>query len=131
MGSALDRLTDPNTFTLLCGGSIMLIGAVLGVTATYRLRVNPADDYEDGTETVDGLFGLGERCIGLVRRHPVVSCTTIAALSIFPAMSHAETTLSGALPWGLIQSATVVVGFVVLGPALRLRGSDKMAHRHD
>jgi hypothetical protein len=128
MGYALDQLTDPNTFTLLCGGSIMLIGAALGVTATYRLRVNPADDYEAGTETVDGLFGLGERCIGLVGRHPVVSCTTIAVLSMFPAMSHAETTLRGALPWGLIQSATVVLGFVVLGPTLRLRGSDKMTH---
>ena len=126
MGFALDRLTDPNTFTLLCGGSIMLIGAGIGIAATYRLRVNPSDEYGDDTETVDGLFGLGERCIGLVRRHPVVSCTTIAALSIFPAMSHAETTLPGALPWGLIQAATVVLGFVVLGPTLRLRSSDEM-----
>jgi hypothetical protein len=127
MSFALDRLTDPNTFTLLCGGSIMLLGAGFAIVATYRLRVNPADECGDDTSTLDGLFGVGERCIGLVRRHPVVSCTALAGFSIFPAMSHAESTLSGALPWGLIQAATVLLGFVVLGPALRLRRTDETA----
>ena len=88
--------------------------------------MNPSDEYGDDTENGAGLLGFGERCIGLVRRHPIVSCTTIAAFSIFPAMSHAETTLPGSLSWGLIQAATVVLGFVVLGPTLRLRSSDEM-----
>jgi len=32
-----------------------------------------------------------------------------------------ETTCTGALPWGIIQAATVVVAFILLGPALGLR----------
>jgi hypothetical protein len=36
-------------------------------------------------------------------------------------MTHAETTFTGALPWGLIQAATVVLAFLILGPALGLR----------
>jgi hypothetical protein len=67
------------------------------------------------------LLSLGERCIALVRRHPVASCTAVAALSAWPAMAHAETTFTGALPWGVTQAATVIVAFVVLGPALELR----------
>jgi hypothetical protein len=126
MGFALDRLTDPNVFTLVCGGSIMVVGAGIAIAATYRLQVNPSDECEDETATVGGLFAVGERCIGLVRRHPVVSCITIAGIAVVPAMSHAETTLSGALPWGLVQASTVVLGFVILGPSLQLRASDEM-----
>jgi hypothetical protein len=99
----------------------MLVGAALGIAATYRLGVNPADEFGDDNATRGGFAGIGEACIGFVRRHPVVSCAAIAVVSIFPAMSHAETTLAGALPWGLIQAGTVVLGFVVLGPALGLR----------
>jgi hypothetical protein len=128
MGFAFPRLADPNAFTLWCGASIMLVGAGIGIAGTSRLRVNPSDEYRDATETDDGLFGLGERGIGVVRRHPIMAFATIAALSAFPAMSHAETTLSGALPWGLIQAATVVIGFAVLGPTLRLRSANHPAN---
>jgi hypothetical protein len=124
MGFALDRLTEPNTFTLWCGGAIMLVGAALGIAAICRLRVNPTDDLGDVTTATGGLLGAGERGIGVVRRHPVVSCTAIAALSLFPAMSHAETTLAGALPWGLLQAVAVILGFMVLGPLLDLRSAD-------
>ena len=36
-------------------------------------------------------------------------------------MSHAETTVTGALPWGIAQAVAVIGGFVLLGPALDLR----------
>jgi hypothetical protein len=122
-GLALGRPAEANTLTLVVGASIMLIGAALGIVAALRLRVNPSDDSPDDNAIAVGFFGCGEQCIGFVRRHPVVSCTTIAALSIFPAMAHAETTFAGALPWGLIQAATVVVAFAILGRPLELRAS--------
>lgn len=37
------------------------------------------------------------------------------------AMMHAETTVSGALPWGVAQGAAVVGGYLLLGPTLELR----------
>jgi hypothetical protein len=36
-------------------------------------------------------------------------------------MSHAETTFTGALPWGVVQAGAVLFGFFLLGPALGLR----------
>lgn len=36
-------------------------------------------------------------------------------------MMHAETTVSGALPWGVAQGAAVVGGYLLLGPTLELR----------
>ena len=50
-------------------------------------------------------------------------------LSAVPAMSHAETTLSGAVPWGVAQAAGVVLGFVLLGPSLGLRASTPRLRR--
>lgn len=121
LGLALNRLTDPNRAAAVVGGVIMIGAAAAAIATTCRLRVNPSDDATDAQLDPGGLFGLTERFIELVRHRPVVSCTAAAALSAWPAMAHAETTFTGALPWGVIQAATVIAAFVVLGPALGLR----------
>jgi hypothetical protein len=121
LGLALSRLTDPNRAAAAIGGAIMIGAAAIAIATILRLRVNPSDDATDAQPNAAGLFGLAERAIGLIRGHPVVSCTAVAALSAWPAMTHAETTFAGALPWGVTQAATVVLAFVVLGPALGLR----------
>jgi len=118
---ALDRLSNPNRLGAIVGGSIMLAGAGAALATTTRLRVNPADDASGMVPDAAGLFSIPERSVGLVQNHPILWCGSIAALSALPAMTHAETTFTGALPWGLIQAATVVLAFRVLGPALGLR----------
>lgn len=117
----VERLTHPDTAATVMGGAIMLGAAMLAIAAAYRLRVNAAD--ESGAAPTDPplLFNLGEESVAVVRRHPVLSCTAVAALSVWPAMAHAETSVAGALPWGIAQAVAVVVAFVVLGPVLELR----------
>jgi len=121
VGLAVNRLAHPNTAAAVGGGAIMLGAAILAIAVTLRLRVNPSADVTGANTEGRDWFGVGERGIGLVRRHPIVSCTAVAALSSVPAMAHAETTFVGALPWGLTQAAAVVLAFVVLGPTLELR----------
>jgi hypothetical protein len=121
LGLALDRLSDPNWVGAAVGGAVMIGAAAVAIATTQRLRMNASDAVIGAHPNTDGMFGLAEQAIGLVRRHPVVSCVTVAALSAWPAMAHAETTFTGALPWGVSQAATVVLAFVVLGPALGLR----------
>jgi hypothetical protein len=121
LGVALNRMNDPNRAAAVVGGIIMMSGAVGAIVTTRRLRMNVSDNVTGAQPDPGTLFGLAERSIEVVRRHPVVSCTAVAALSAWPAMAHAETTFTGALPWGVIQAATVVLAFVVLGPAPGLR----------
>ena len=118
---ALDRLSDPNWLGAIVGGIIMLVGAGAALATTTRLRINPADDATGTVSETPGLFSIPERSIGLVQHHPILWCGSIAVLSALPAMRHAETTFTGALPWGLIQAATVVLAFLILGPVLGLR----------
>jgi len=122
LGLAVNRLAHPNVATALGGGAIMIGAATLALTVTHRLRVNPEANARDAEMEIRHLFGLGERGIAVVRRHPIVSGTAVALLSVWPAMAHAEGTFVGAIPWGVTQAATVVVAFVVLGPRLGLRG---------
>jgi len=119
---SLDRLSHPNRLGAMVGGIIMIGTAVAAIATTRRLRINPSDDATDTLAESGSLFSLAERHVELVRRHPILSCGGVAALSARPAMTHAETTFTGALPWGIIQAATVVLAFLVLGPALGLRG---------
>lgn len=127
MGLAINDFAVPNRATLLLGAIVMVCSAGIAIAATLRLQVNPTDaDGDAPVETGRRLgFGSGELVIGFVRRHPVASCSAVAALSVVPAMSHAETTVAGALPWGLMQAAAVVLGFIVLGPSLGLRRTNR------
>ena len=118
---AFSRLVQPNAATLVLGGAVMLASAGSAAVVVHRLPVNLQDDAPAQGGRADGALLLAERSIEIVRRHPAPSCLALATLSALPAMSHAETTLSGAIPWGLAQAGSVVVGFIVLGPLLGLR----------
>jgi hypothetical protein len=126
MALASSRLVQPNATTLVLGGIVMLVSAGVAVVVVQRLPMNLMDEATSEAERTGGVLVLAERSVGIVRRHPVLSCLLFAGLSAVPAMSHAETTLSGAIPWGLAQAASVVLGFIVLGPLLGLRPR----HRH-
>ncbi len=121
LGIAVDRLANPNMAAAVSGAVMMIAAATLAITMTYRLRVNPSDHAADASVDPSGIFAIGERFVTGVRRHPVLSCTAFAALAAWPAMAHAETTFTGALPWGITEAATVIIAFVVLGPVLGLR----------
>ncbi len=121
LGNGIDRLAHPDTAAAVLGVSIMLGAAIVAIGTTCRLRVNSADDTDDAPADPLLLFNLGEQLVAVVRRHPVSSCAVVAALSVWPAMTHAETSFAGALPWGITQAAAVVVAFIVLGPVLELR----------
>jgi hypothetical protein len=126
MALASSRLVQPNATTLVLGGLVMLVSASVAVVVVHQSPTNLLDGAASQVERTGGALVLPERSIDIVRRHPVLSCLLAAGLSAVPAMSHAETTLSGAVPWGLAQALSVVVGFVVLAPLLGLR----QRHRH-
>ncbi len=121
LGLELNRLAHRNTATGVAGAAAMIGAAGAAMVIAWRLRINPFDDSGDARDDTNSVFGLGERALGLVRVHPVTSCLAVAALSGWAAMVHAETTFTGALPWGLTQVATVVLAFAALGPTLGLR----------
>jgi hypothetical protein len=118
---ASSRLVQPNPTTLVLGGAVMLASAGVAIMRVRRLPMNLQDDAPPQVERSDGVLLLAERSIGIVRHHPVLSCLVFAGMSAVPATSHAETALSGALPWGLAQAVSVVLGFITLGPLLGLR----------
>ena len=114
------RTAQRDLSTLIPGVAVMIVAAAASIGATYHLRVNPDDDDVVVPSRPD-VLGLPEQAIGVVRRHPVLSCLAVAPLAGLATMSHAETTVLGALPWGLAEVGAVALAFVVLGPALDLR----------
>ena len=121
MALATGQLVQPNVATLVLGGTVMLVSAAAGFVGVFRLSMNLQDEPASARERSGGRLGLAERSLDVVRRHPIPSCLVFAGLTAVPAITHAETTLRGAVPWGLAQAASVVVGFVLLGPLLELR----------
>ena len=121
LGFAFETETHPNTASVVFAGVVMFSAAAVAIIATFRLRMNVSDDVTGVPVAIDHAMSLGERALALVTRHPAWSCTTVAALSAWAAMAHAETTFTGALPWGIIEAATVVGAFILLGPMLDLR----------
>lgn len=115
-GRSGDRLVP-----LLAGLAAMLIGAT--VAAIFGLRrmsiVAGATGHQRVTDRT--VLTLGERLFEWTSGHPVLSCAFVAAAAGATAMMHAETTVSGALPWGVAQGAAVVGGYLLLGPTLELR----------
>ncbi len=118
---AFNRLIGPDTLTLVGGVTVMIGASGIAVVAIHRMRVNPADESADAHAASGGLLGVGERSIALVKGHPIISCCTTACFTALLAMSHAETTFAGALPYGLTEAVAVVLGFFLLGPTLGLR----------
>ena len=123
IGLALNTLVDPNDATLAIGTAIMVASTIAAAGLLSRLRVNSDDEAASSATLNVGLLGLGEHVIGIIRDRPLVSCAFVAIVASFWAMVHAEATFSGALPWGIVQAAAVVIGFVLLGPTLGLRRS--------
>jgi hypothetical protein len=121
MALAASRLVQPNTTTLVAGGTVVVLSAGAAAVVVRRLPMNLQDELPSASEGSAGALVLAERLIEVVRRHPALSCLVFALLSAVPATSHAETSLSGAAPWGVAQGASVVLGFVLLGPLLGLR----------
>ena len=121
VGLSLGMLAHPDTATLAAGAAMMIGGALGAGVFVARLRVNAADEAGDDDTVSSGVVVLGERSIGVVRRYPLLSCAVVALLCAAASMAHAETTVYGALPWGLAQAVAVVAGFVLLGPALGFR----------
>lgn len=121
LGLDLNRMAHPNTATGVAAAAVMIGAAGAAMVIAWRLRINPLDDSGDARDDTNSVFGLGERALGLVRVHPVTSCLVVAALAAWAAMAHAETTFTGALPWGSAEVATVVLAFAALGPTLELR----------
>ena len=104
------------------GVVLMVFGALAAVSFAARHRAELADAVGSPIPAPSGLIaGSGERVIDLAQAYPVVTCVVTAGLAAASAMSYAETTVLGAVPWGLGEAAAVVAGFVLLGPSLGLR----------
>ena len=110
---------DLRMVPLTAGLVAMIAGAV--AAATLALRRLGTTTSVDNAPFDTGWLAMGERLIAWVGRHPVVSCGLVSVASGMGAMRHAETTMIGALPWGIAQAVAVVAGYVALGPALELR----------
>ncbi len=127
----LDGLPSGRAVPPAIGIVVMLSAtAVAGVAvARQRSRVIRAQPWSATEADVAGpwVFGMAERAIRWMGDHPYPTCALTAIVAGLSAMSHAETTVLGALPWGVAQAAAVIAGYVLLGPALELRAT-KPAH---
>ena len=114
-----------NGISLAVGALLMVIAAGFGLFGVWRLKVNALDDDPDANAfRTRGLYVFGESAVGCVRRYPASACTIVAIAATAWIMSHAETaTLVGSLPWGSAEFASVVAGFLILGPTLGLRST--------
>lgn len=121
VGLAARSLVHPNRVTLVVGPAVMIGAVAVAIALLAKLDINPLAEATDERSPRAGSAVLGERTVSIVQRHPVALCAAFAALSGLAAMSHAETTAVGSLPWGVLQAAAVVLGFAVLGPPLGLR----------
>lgn len=121
IGFAERSLAHPNHLTIVVGAAVMIGGVAVAIGLLTKLGVNPLDEGTDVRGARPGVVAFGEHTVDLVQRHPVAACASLAALSGLTAMSHAETTAVGSIPWGVLQAGAVVLGFVLLGPPLGLR----------
>jgi hypothetical protein len=119
--SAVDQRPHVRTLPYVAGDLLMLGGAIGAVISVRRRQVPDADEVQAAQPEAGVVLGLGERLIQVVQQWPWTACVTIAIFAAIAVMSHAETTVTSALPWGAVEAAAVVAGFVVLGPPLRLR----------
>lgn len=118
------RVTDTNRVALTIGSASMFMSAGVGLFYALTLQVNEGDEDRVIQSTQDrNLLSLGASALHLVRRFPVLSCSSVTALSVVWVMAHAESpSFFAAYPWGVAQAIAVVTGFLFLGPKLGLRG---------
>jgi hypothetical protein len=111
---------DVRLVPLTAGLVAMIAGAVAAAAFVLR-RISTAAAPADERPLAPGWLAVGERVIAWCGRRPWLTCGLVTLASSAAAMRHAETTLIGALPWGLAEAVAVVAGYVALGPALELR----------
>ena len=123
--------SSTRTSALLAMGGIAL---GLLVAGTGMVRSCAPDRATAGPEettgrpmSARGVFGLAERGVELIAAFPAVFVPLAAVAGGLAAMSHAETTVLGAVPWGVGEAVATVVGFAVLGPLLGLRRTDPVS----
>ena len=123
------RGTGTNRIAFIMGSIAMLISAGVGLFYTFTLQVNDGDEDQVLHSIQDHEFlTLGESALNLIRRFPVLSCSSVTALSVVWVMAHAESTsFFAAYPWGVAQAIAVVIGFLVLGSKLGLQGDREPA----
>ena len=124
MADVLGESSNRRAATLVAG-MVMMIGAagVAGVALTLQ-RLHGQGEPPSMPEPVTthrSILGAAELGVGWVGRFPRTTCAVVAIAAALGAMANADTTVRGALPWGIAQAAAVVAGFVLLGPALQLR----------
>ena len=132
LAEQLHRLPSRHVVPLAIGIVVMLGATIVAAVAVVRQRsrIIGAELLSASEADVAGplVFQVAERCIRWMGDHPRPTCACAATVAGLAAMSHAETTVLSALPWGATQAAAVVAGYLLLGPALELR-STKPIHR--
>jgi len=105
-------------------GVLVMGAAVIGAGFGLRYRPSQLDDVDLAGEppAPPFLLGLGERVIDVINAKPAIAAAIVASAAALAAMTHAETSPMAATPWGLLEAGAVVVGLLVLGPPLGLRG---------
>jgi hypothetical protein len=123
LAGAMDRQPDARPVPFVVGIAVMLSATIVAGMAMMHRRVEPEDEpaWVRPDSATGSVHGVAERVIQQSSRRPLTVCAGVAVLAALSAMSHAETTVAGALPWGGIEAAAVIAGFVFLGPMLELR----------
>ena len=121
LGIAIARAHHVAILGTAFGTVVMMGSGAVAILTTTRLSVRSADETPEDPGPQPSLLTLGEHVIAFVRDHPVITCSVVTSLATWTAMTHAETSVAGALPWGIAQATAVIVGFQVLGPRLELR----------
>jgi hypothetical protein len=117
------RTTPMHRVPLIFGALSMFLAAGGGLLSSIKLRVNPSfENLEVNSIQPHLLFTLGESALNVIRRYPVRSVAVATIVATAWVMFHAEnSSLVGALPWGIAEAVFVLCGFFFLGPALELR----------
>jgi hypothetical protein len=120
---ATSREPHARVVPFVAGVVLMIAVTVVASTAVLRRRRVHVDEPVPAPYDIAPplILTVAERAIQWLSGRPELACVSVAASSALVAMSHAETTVQGALPWGAVQAAAVVGGFLLLGPMLELR----------
>jgi hypothetical protein len=110
----------------LVTGIALLTSGVVGAVVMGRPTWTAVASEPSETDLAPtGSVFFGERAFGFVQQRPFFSTVAAALVAAGFTMWHAETTLSGSVPWGIAEIVSVVAGFVLLGSFLGLRSPER------
>ena len=126
LADVLGGLSNRRAATLVAGMVAMISATVIAGVAMARQRPRGQGEISlpKPVATDRSVLGAAEVGVRWISHRPRMTCTAVAIVSGLTAMTNADTTVRGALPWGVIEAAAVVAGFVLLGPALELRATE-------